>query len=171
MSDPQLLSLYRAHQRDLVAFAGKIIGNSDQAEDITHEAYLRLSSALAGAETDNSVGYLYRIVRNLALDYCRRHQLELGLFSHSIDEVAEALPEEHPSLDDQAITGNELEHLQAAMNDLPERTRLAVEMHRFGGYKLREIAEHLNISISMAQHLVKEGVKHCQRRCSQSGTP
>jgi RNA polymerase sigma-70 factor (ECF subfamily) len=36
-------------------------------------------------------------------------------------------------------------------------------MHRFGGCTLKEIAAHLGISVSMAQVLVAEGVRHCQR--------
>ena len=51
-----------------------------------------------------------------------------------------------------------------AMAELPERTRIAMEMHRFGGCTLKEIAEHFGISVSMAQVLVTEGVRHCQRR-------
>ena len=57
-----------------------------------------------------------------------------------------------------------LRRLRAAMAELPERTRIALEMHRLGGCKLREIAERLGISESMAHVLVKDGIKHCQRR-------
>ncbi|MGI3131666.1 RNA polymerase sigma factor [Halopseudomonas pachastrellae] len=168
MSENRLLLLYQAHQRALIAYAGRILGSSERAEDVTQEAYLRLSAASSTAvQHENPEGYLYRIVRNLALDYRRRHQLEKSLFSHSLNEVVQEQPEERPSLEEQAITRSELERLQLAMDELPERTRLALEMHRLGGYKLREIAEHLGISTSMAQHLVVEGVKHCQRRCAR----
>jgi RNA polymerase sigma-70 factor (ECF subfamily) len=51
-----------------------------------------------------------------------------------------------------------------ALAELPERTRIAVEMHRFGGCTLKEIAEHFGISVSMAQVLVTDGVRHCQSR-------
>jgi RNA polymerase sigma-70 factor (ECF subfamily) len=166
MSEAQILSLYRSNQRELISYAGSIVGDSHRAEDITQDAYLRFSAAMADEWRDNPVGYLYRIVRNLALDYCRRRQFEEILFSHSVDDVAEVIPETRPTLEQQAVAVSELEQLTVAMDELPERTRLAVEMHRLGGYKLREIAEHMNISISMAQHLVKEGVKHCQRRLS-----
>lgn len=170
MPDAQILSLYRNYQGELVSYAGSIVGDSDRAEDITQDAYLRFSAAMAEERRDNPVGYLYRIVRNLALDYCRRRQFERTLFSHNVDDLADVLPEERSTPEQQAIARYELEQLQAAMDELPERTRLAVEMHRLGGYKLREIAEHMNISISMAQHLVKEGIKHCQCRLSQTSS-
>lgn len=105
---------------------------------------------------------IIRIVRNLALDYCRRRKFEEAHFPYDVDDMADVLPTERPTPEQQAIVSNELERLQMAVNELPERTRLALEMYRLGGYKLREIASHMNISTSMANYLVKEGVKHCQ---------
>lgn len=164
MSDAQIFSLYSSYQRELVSYAGSIVGDSDRAQDITQDAYLRFSAAMDDEWRDNPVGYLYRIVRNLALDYCRRRQFERTLFSQNIDDLADILSEQRSTPEQQAIVSSELEQLQSAMDELPERTCLAVEMHRLGGYKLREIAEHMSISTSMAQYLVKEGIKHCQSR-------
>ena len=174
MSDSQILSLYTTHQRELLSYANSIVGDSGHAEDITQDAYLRFSAAMSDEWRDNPVGYLYRIVRNLALDCRRRSRFEKMLFAHSIDDTSVERPAQEsqstPHLESQAIAHSELEQLQSALAELPERTRTSVEMHRLGGYKLREIAEHMNISPSMAQHLVKEGIKHCQRRLSRSFT-
>ena len=50
------------------------------------------------------------------------------------------------------------------MAELPERTRVALEMHRFGGFKLREIAAHLGISVTVAHELIAQAVAHCRCR-------
>lgn len=152
----------------MVNYAISITGDNERAEDITQDAYLRFSNAMSDEWRGNPVGYLYRIVRNLALDYCRRTQFEQALFSDNQDDIDDAIQAERSIPEHQAIALSELEQLQTALEELPDRTRLAVEMHRLGGYKLREISEHLNVSPSMAQHLVKEGIKHCQRRLSRS---
>lgn len=166
MSDAQVLNLYRDHQLRLVGYARNIIGDSDRAEDIAQDAYLRFSVAMAENPLDNPVSYLYRVVRNLALDYCRRRQLEKKLFSQNVDEWTEILPDDRYTPEQEAISSDALEKLQQAMNELPERTRVALEMHRLHEYKLREIAEHLNISLPMAHYLVKEGLTYCQSRLS-----
>ena len=168
MSNAQTLSLYRDYQLQLVNYACSIVGDSDQAEDIAQDAYLRFSVAMAMAEErlDNPVGYLYRVVRNLALDYCRRRQFEKKLFSQSVDEWTEILPDDRYTPEQEVISSDALEKLQRAMNELPERTRVALEMHRLQEYKLREIAEHLNISLSMVHYLIKEGLAYCQSRLS-----
>jgi len=166
MQDAQILSLYTAHQRDLLSYASSIVGDDGRAEDITQDAYMRFSAAMSDEWRGNPVAYLFRIVRNLALDCRRRSQFEKTLFSHNVDDIAEAIPAEKAAPEQQVIARSEFEQLRAALEELPERTRMAVEMHRLGGYKLREIADHMNISVSMAQYLVKEGIKHCQRRLS-----
>ena len=166
MSDAQTLSLYRDHQLQLVRYACSIIHDNDRAEDIAQDAYLRFSVAMAENRPDNPVSYLFQVVRNLALDYSRRRQFEKKLFSQSVDEWADILPDDRYTPEQDAISSDALEKLQRAMNELPERTRVALEMHRLREYKLREIAEHLNISISMAQYLVKEGLTYCQSRLS-----
>ena len=166
MSDAQTLSLYRNYKLQLISYACNIVGDSDQAEDIAQDAYLRFSAVMAKGRLDNPVGYLYRVVRNLALDYCRRRQFEKNLFSQSVDEWTEILPDDRYTPEEEVISSDALEKLQRAMNELPERTRVALEMHRLQEYKLREIAEHLNISLSMAHYLIKEGLAYCQSRLS-----
>ena len=164
MSDSEILSLYTSHRRELVNYANGIVADKGRAEDIAQDAYLRFHTAMVDEWRENPVAYLYRIVRNLALDSRRRSFFEKSLFSNDLDDIAEIVAVDTPCPEKQAITRNELERLQSALDDLPKRTRIALEMHRFGGYKLREIAQHLGISQSMAQHLVKEGIKHCQCR-------
>lgn len=163
MSQAEILALYNAHQRMLVNYAYSIVNDSARAEDIAQDAYVRFCSAMTDEWRDNPVGYLYRIVRNLALDCRRRASFERSLFT-AMDDETDAVPSEAPGPEGQAIQQGEVDLLLEALNELPERTRIALEMHRFGGYKLREIALHLNVSVSMAQYLVKEGIKHCQQR-------
>ena len=166
MSNAQTLSLYRDYQLKLVSYACSIVDDIDRAEDIAQDAYLRFSAVMTEEPLENPVGYLYRVVRNLALDYCRRRQFETKLFSQSVDEWAEILPDDRYTPEQEVISSDVLEKLQRAMNELPERTRVALEMHRLQEYKLREIAEHLNISLSMAHYLIKEGLAYCQSRLS-----
>ena len=66
-----------------------------------------------------------------------------------------------------ALYKDELKLVLEAMAELPERTRIALEMHRFGGCTLKEIAAALEISVTLAHILVADGVQHCKRRLGQ----
>lgn len=156
------LALYLAHRGALLNHARGIVGDRAQAEDVVQEAWLRFGRAASARVLDQPVGYLYRIVINLALDRSRRAALECPGTASDGESLAGSVADPAPSPEEEAIAREELGRVMAAMAELPERTRIALEMHRFGGCTLKEIARHLGISVSMAHVLVVQGVKHCQ---------
>lgn len=161
--DSTVLALFMNHRGALVNYASGIVGDNAQAEEVVQEAWLRYGAAALGRRLEEPVGYLYRVVRNLALDRRRRLNLEDRHTAGQAGALAESLADAAPSPEEEAIARQELQRVIAVMAELPERTRIALEMHRFGGCTLREIARHLGVSVSMAQVLVVQGIKHCQR--------
>ena len=166
--DTSTLGLFMRHRRALVDYADTIVGSRAQAEDLVQEAWLRFEKAGRHRPLDHPAAYLYRIVRNLALDVRRQIGRERTVMSTAdFDAAAAARADDAPGPERAAISKNELERVLAAMAELPERTRIALEMHRFGGCKLREIAAALGVSIPLAHILVAEGVQHCKSRLKQ----
>jgi RNA polymerase sigma-70 factor (ECF subfamily) len=159
-----ILALYVAHRGELVNYADGIVRDRAHAEDVVQEAWLRFGAVAAARPLEEPVGYLYRIVRNLAIDSRRRAVREDRVVErHSAPATMDAA-DEHPSPEAAAAARAELRLLMAAMAELPERTRIAVEMRRLGGYKLREIAAQLGVSITVAHEIVAEGIAYCRRR-------
>jgi RNA polymerase sigma factor (sigma-70 family) len=163
MPSDKHLDLYLAHRQKLVHYASGIVADSGRAEDVVQEAYLRFSAASDERVLQQPVGFLYRIVRNLAFDLRRRLVLEDKTVDLVGDAGLDGIPDSTPSPEEEAIQHQEFARVVAAMEALPKRTRVALEMHRFGGFTLKQIAERLGISVSMAHVLVTEGVKQCQR--------
>lgn len=166
MPDERILQLYIDHRRKLVEYASGIVRDPARAEDVVQEAFLRFRAGASGRFLDEPVGYLYRIVRNLAFDRRRRSVLEARYFKDGVESRAVEIPEGKPSPERELMGRQNLQRVMEAMDSLPERTRIAVEMHRFGDCTLKEIAGHLGVSVSMAQQLVAEGVRHCLRSLS-----
>jgi RNA polymerase sigma factor (sigma-70 family) len=162
-ADPTL-ALYMQHRGELVNYASGITGDRSRAEDIVQEAYLRFSEVATRRLLDEPLGYLYRIVRNLALDGCRRQAHEGRYVSPATDVDLSQAAEQRPSPEVQAGDRADLTVVLDALAELPERTRLALEMHHFEGLKLREIAERLGISVTLAHPLIAQAVDHCRRR-------
>jgi RNA polymerase sigma factor (sigma-70 family) len=164
VSRDETLAFFMAHRPNLVSYASGIVGSRAQAEDVVQEAWLRFDDASRLRRLEEPLGYLYRIVCNLALDGRRRMVREDRRRDSYATMAAE--PDVHGSLtpEREALDKDALRIVMAAIDELPERTRIALEMHRFGGCKLREIAEHLGISIGRAHALVEEGIAHCFRR-------
>lgn len=161
--DHDRLKLYLAHRSALVDYATPLTGNRAQAEDVVQEAYFRFVPQREGgaATADNPLAYLYRIVRNLALDLIRRNGAE------SRREAQIALMDAGltmPGLDEVFVHREELRRAAAALAELPDRTRLAFELHRFHEQTFHQIADRLGISITTAHRLVRDAVVHVTRR-------
>ncbi|MBI2239644.1 MAG: sigma-70 family RNA polymerase sigma factor [Magnetospirillum gryphiswaldense] len=159
--DKAKLDLFLAHRSALIDYARPILGCRAQAEDVVQEAYLRFGGIGAHRSLDEPVGFLFRIVRNLALDLARR----LGREGRVISAVdCQDVAEDVPSPEAQALYRDQLQVVMAALDELPERTRQAVRLHRLEGLTLAQIAQRLGISVGLAHSLVCDGIAHCQQR-------
>lgn len=162
--DKTALALFMAHRGKLVDYASGIVGSRAGGEDVVQDAWLRFSAATQRRFLNEPLGYLYRVVRNAALDGRRRIVRESRHVVVDRNGEMEALPENRPTPERHSLQREELAAVRAAWNELPQRTRIALYMHRLEGRKLKEIADHLGISVTLAHLLVAEGVKHCRRR-------
>lgn len=159
--DKAKLDLYLTHRSALIDYARPILGCRAQAEDVVQEAYLRFDGGGRDRSLDEPVNYLYRIVRNLALDMARRLGRE-GKVISAVD--CQDVAEDTPSPEAQALHRDQLQVVMAALDELPERTRQAVRLHRLEGKTLTQIAVHLGISVGLAHSLVCDGIAHCRHK-------
>jgi RNA polymerase sigma-70 factor (ECF subfamily) len=100
--------VYRRHLPAVLRAASRAVGRRDVAEEITADAFLELHRQFDRIEQERLPGWLITVVRNRAIDYWRRQQLE-RLFVEQAAEpvVAPETPEAagaaqdlfaHPSL-------------------------------------------------------------------------
>lgn len=162
MSKPaEKLDIFIAYRRALVNYAAQITQDRDRAEDVVQEAYLRLHPKHSERQgIEQPVAYLYRIVRNLALDLRiseAREQRRHAMPPDWLIPTMAATPEEACLQDD------ELEQLARALTNLPEQNRRALEMHRLGGKTLAQIAEQLGVSSPTAHRLVRDALVRLAR--------
>ncbi|MBX2829927.1 MAG: sigma-70 family RNA polymerase sigma factor [Rhodospirillales bacterium] len=163
--DEELLALFVTRRRELVKYARKIIGDRALAEDVVQDAYFRLERARAvqmDDRLDEPVGYIFRIVRNLAIDGSRKIGRENAYVGVNESNLTDDIAEDRPDPEAQAIARSELRLLEQVLAELPDRSRIALEMHRFGGCKFTEIAARLDVSVGTAHALVTDAIEHCK---------
>ncbi len=165
----RILTFYLAHRGALVNYANGIVGDRARAEDVVQEAFLRFASAWEKSDeaVERPPAYLYRIVRNLAIDRTRQRTREER--QQGEEPAWWMLPDRPRTPEQEALHRQELASIASALAELSPEARLAVEMHRFGGYTLSEIAARLNTSVPTAHRLVRDGmVKIALRLGAQS---
>lgn len=148
------LQLYLQHRQALVDFATPITGCRDRAEDVVQDAWLRFADAAAA--TDQPRAYLYRIVRNLALDGLRRQQMESRHQTPDGTPWLEPspLPEPEQTLDLQ----QRMAYLVGVLDTLPPDVRRALELYRFNGLTLEQVAAELDVSVATAHRHVRRAL-------------
>lgn len=124
------------------------------AEDIVQDAYLRFApDRTTGDTARQTLAYLYRIVRNLAFDMLKRRKVERRLNLH--DQPFWIVPQPTETPEQTALLSDEVLVACAVLDGLPTEIRIAVEMYRFGGATLEQVAAHLGISVATAHRHVR----------------
>ena len=114
----------------LLSTARRIMGDSDEAEDVVQDALLKLwtlrATLIRPIEPFATV-----LVRNLALNHLRRHKHKIESLS-SIEQMEDVAP---PSTDDEPTA-----RLMSMVEKLPERQRLILRLHDMDGLDFEQIS-------------------------------
>jgi RNA polymerase sigma-70 factor (ECF subfamily) len=156
-----LVDIFVAHRNQLCHVATKILGSRERAEDVVQDAYLKVMEVRAVFVVKQPVAYIFRIVRNLAIDHYRRATLESGVFT--VEEEGQHVPSTSGTPETIAISRQHLSLVALALDQLPERTRRAFDLYRMGGHTQREIAEMLEVSPTLVNFMIRDAVGHCRR--------
>ncbi|SDC81764.1 RNA polymerase sigma-70 factor, ECF subfamily [Cupriavidus sp. YR651] len=141
-------------RRNLLGVAARILGCPCQAEDVVHDAFLKLCQDPCTDVLRCEASYVSRVVRNLALDSYRRQQFEKRLFTAEAGEQDAPLDTNSP--DRIAIAQEQTNCLRDAMRRLPSRTRDAVMQYYFEEQSQKRIAERLGISAAMVNFILQD---------------
>lgn len=163
--------LIRKYQRQAVAVSYRLLGSSHDALEVTQDAFLKAFSSLATLQKPEAFGgWLMRIVSNLSLNYrrsrkTRKSQLPLDdLLGATEAGQSDAMT----GSDSMAQSGDPLRRLESeemgrrlakAMQELPEKQRLAITLFAIEGRPQKEVAETLECSVEAVKWHVFQGRK------------
>src|SRR5271163_57566 len=73
-AQPTLIALFESEESVLLGFAAGLVGRRSVAEELVQDAFLRLHQVWG--QVENPRAWLYRSVRNMALNPLRDHRRE-----------------------------------------------------------------------------------------------
>jgi len=133
--------LYRLYNAAMYNTTLRIVGDSDDAEDVMQEAFLKAFTKLNSYRGEVSFGaWLKRIVINKALDFLRLKREKLSL--EDAGEIGEIVDEPSDTMD----VEYKAEAIKKAIYDLPEGYRIVLSLILLEGYDHEEVSGILNIS-------------------------
>lgn len=158
-----LTSLLVAQRRRLVIEAARFTGDTESAEDVVQDAWLRLAQHEPERGVVEPIGYIRRVVRNLALDSYRQRRRRETIMPQSAETEDDTVAAAVADAERTAIAAQDLALVAAELARMPWPMRRAVELHRLSGAPLREIAAELGVSVTTAHGLVMKGVERCRQ--------
>lgn len=132
---------------ELCIYAVKFLSDFDTAKDIVQDVLTRFWEENHKLISRKSLKpYLYKAVKNRALNYNKRESRKTGL-DDLFEEFYESLEDSKSHNIESVISFNELQtDLENAVAELPEQRQKIFRMSRFEQLKHKEIAQELGIS-------------------------
>jgi len=152
--------LVRRYHRRAVALAYRLLGNGDDARDVSQDAFVRAYRCLDQLDDPEKFGgWFMRVVSNLSLNFRRARS---GRLSTSLDDMAALDGEfrnprtggkrvESAGQDDEAREQDLKRAVDRAMQALPDQQRMALILFSVEGMPQKEVAELLGCSIEMVK--------------------
>lgn len=129
------------------------------------DTFLRvLATPLASnAVRHNPKAYLYQTSRTIGLNHHNRQRRMEVSDPACFDYIADAAP----SVDRVVTARQTLQQVDAALASMPDRMRLAFEMHRMEAMTIAEVAARLGLSTTRTWGLVHEAYRHLLARTDE----
>jgi len=134
--------LYRLYSKAMLNVAFRIVGNTDEAEDVLQESFLDAFNKVKDFRQDTTFGlWLKQIVVNRSINLLRKRKLDMiDLEGEQIENIAEEQPEDDEEVQYKAA------QVKEAIKELPEGYRLVISLYLLEGYDHEEIGQILDIS-------------------------
>lgn len=142
--------LWRQHADRLLLYATTVLSDRSAAEDALQNVFVRLIAA-PPEDIDSEAGYLFRAVRNEALNSLRSRRLAARTFSPLFDEVA-GDPRESAEIKERG------RQVEAVLLRLDSEEREAVVLKIWGDLSIPEAAEVAGVSEKTFEHRYYRGL-------------
>lgn len=152
------------HLNRIVAFAGRLLGSRDEAEEVAQETFLRAWQRAQTYEPKAKLStWLHTIAHNLAIDRLRkRHE------TSSTDLIDEAPASGRPStyLEEKRT----VQTIQAALDKLPPRQKVAITLVHYQGLSNPEAAQVMEVGVDALESLLSRARRQLKSELRELNT-
>jgi len=151
-------ALVERHLGRIVAFAGRTLGNTADAEDVAQEVFLGLwKTARRWQPRGRLTTWLHRVALNLCLDrIARRREVPLDAAPEPVDPTPSGVV-----LLERRAVGQRVNMELAA---LPPQQRVAIALCHYQGLGNMEAAEMMGLSVEALESLLARGRRTLRAR-------
>lgn len=163
--------LLEKHRNPVIHFLYRMVQNRAVAEELAQEVFLRVYRSRETYEpTAKFTTWLFRITTHLAINHVRDRRKDK--LHDSIDEKVEEgaprqLPDREANVEQRMLREARLGEIRQAIEELPEKQRSAVLMHKYQEMEYAQIAAILGCSESAVKSLLFRAYESLRMRLKQ----
>lgn len=175
ITEEQVAELYRRYAHAVFVRCRKLVGNDDEAHDLTQETFFQFFRARERFEGRSSAfTFLYRIATNVSVDRLRRRKTageQLSTAALAETPGAKLTQEVNQRLSSTPEVGSldGLDVLARLTEGLDSETLTIAVMSHVDGLTQDEIAEALDLSRRTVGKKLKRFLEHTRKRALDSG--
>ena len=145
--------IFRRYDRRIYPFVLKMIKTATQAEEITHEIFIKLWRHRERLiSIDQPEAYIFTIAARHTLDQIKKRLNE----SRMLQRLSAAVPPAHNDTEESLLLKDKEALVQQAVDQLPPQQKMVYLLSRQQGLSYDEIARQMGISANTVRnHLVK----------------
>jgi RNA polymerase sigma factor (sigma-70 family) len=155
-----LAKLFESHNRSLKSFLRARLGNEQEVQEVTQEAYARLLQLHQTIAISFLRAYLFKTAAHIAADRQRqrrsRSRIDQALGER--DLVDSMGPERH------IVAAEDLAIVERALGELPLNYRRAFMLRRYHELAPEQIAGELNVRLRMVRKYINRATVYCKLR-------
>lgn len=157
-----LLEIYDRFNSEIFAYAYRLLGDGDMAEDCVSETFLRFIHQIKKDSNpkENTRAYLYRIAHNWITDQFRKKNFEIIEFSES--HMSPSLGNLESQIEDRL----EMNQLRSAIMQLNPDQRFVITLRYIEGWDLDQIAAAMKRPIGAVKSLQHRALCNISKKMS-----
>jgi RNA polymerase sigma-70 factor (ECF subfamily) len=162
MNDSTFEELLQENKDRVFSHAFYVLGNRDDAEDVTQEVFIKLWENLAEIDSSKYRAWIMSVAHNRCIDRARERQRSL---SRSVELDSAPMVEITKVTDEQTDPVSLLEFretqrsLLRALKRLPAKMRSMLVLHYYHGFKYHTIGEMFDMNVNTVKVEVHRGRK------------
>lgn len=141
--------LVTAYEKNVYNIALRMVGDPDDAADMTQETFIKAYRSLSSFRGDSKFSsWLYRIASNVCLDFLRSRSRHPQVSLSTVDEDDRAtfeLPDMRQNPEEQLMKKLGMEAVRRGLEQLPEQQRQILVLRELGGLSYAELAQTLGL--------------------------
>ncbi|WP_262482846.1 RNA polymerase sigma factor [Aquimarina longa] len=156
--------LYEMHYNELCTYIFSLSRDKQQAEDIVQNVMLKIWKNKKKLNINTSVkSYLYKACYYELIDFYKKNKKELNYIEQVQKDALDIFIDE-----EEDFVKNQLERVKSEIEKLPPKCKEIFILNKIQGFKYREVAEQLDISIKTVEAQMSKAMSRIKKALEAS---